>query len=242
MKNRETVLKISDFHIPFHDERAVKVAFSFAKFLKPIIIVLDEVLDFYQLSRFDKMPKRVLEFDQDIEQTRDTLALLRKACPASRIVMVRSNHDQRLERYTKAHPELSSLPHFTVPALLALKRFGISYMPSFKFRDVLFKHGSIIRKHSGYTAKAEFEREGCSGASGHSHRLGIYFVSLSGGKYCWMEGGCVCQTKDVEYIAGTANWQQGVTTFTFEKGSKHFLAQIHPIIDGQIMYGERTFQ
>lgn len=242
MHNRDVVLKLSDFHIPFHDERAVKVAYSFARFLKPHTIVLDEVLDFYQLSKFDKTPSRVLEFGQDVEASRDALAALRKMCPASRIVMVRSNHDQRLERYTKNHPELSSLSLFTVPELLALRKLKIGYTESLSFRDVLFKHGSVVRKHSGYTARAEFEREGCSGVSGHSHRLGIHYVSLRGGKYCWLEGGCLCQTEGVEYIDGVANWQQGVTAFMFAKGSRHFHAQIYPIIDGQIMFGERTFE
>lgn len=242
MRTREIVAKLSDWHVPFHDPAALNVAFQFVKLLKPLFIVIDEVLDWYQLSRFDKEPRRVLEFDADLEQARDSLADLRRAAPESTIVMVRSNHDQRLERYKRLHPELSSLDALTLPNLLALRKHKIRYADDFQFRNVLFKHGSIIRKHSGYTARAELEREGCSGVSGHSHRLGIHFVSLRGGKYCWIEGGCLCKTDKVEYIDGTANWQQGVTLYSFKSGSSHFHPAIYPIIENQIIFGEKTLE
>jgi hypothetical protein len=242
MKNRDVVLKMSDWHVPFEDAKAVRVALDFAKHLEPDILIIDEVMDWYQVSRFDKDPKRLIRLQEDLDKTIYWLGETRKACPKARIIMVESNHDTRLVRFKRSMaPALESLRNLTVPCLLELGKFNIEYRKDFVFRDVLFKHGDIVRKSSGYTAKGEFEREGCSGVSGHTHRLGMHFVTLRGGKYVWMEGGCLCKTTGVEYIKGVANWQQGISAFIFKKNSRHFHPVSLPIIEHQILWGSETF-
>jgi len=69
--------------------------------------------------------------------------------------------------------ELSDLRCMKLKELLELDKFNIEFKKTFTFRKVLFKHGNIVRQHSSYSAKAEMDKEGTSGASGHTHRLGI---------------------------------------------------------------------
>jgi len=241
-EERETVLSLNDFHIPYHDEQAVKTAYAFAKFIKPHRLILHEILDWYSLSRFSKDPNRKLNLQKDLDKAYSVLKQLRDMLPATKMIMIESNHDKRLQKYLDSHAEeLYNLNVLKIESLLRLKELNISYMEDFTFRNVLFKHGSIVRKYSGYTARGELEREGLSGCSGHTHRLAAHFSTLRGGKYVWLETGCLCDLHP-EYVDGTANWQQGVGGFMFRKNSKHFYPFIAPIIDGEIFWGNKTFK
>jgi len=110
-------------------------------------------------------------------------------------------------------------------------------MPHFVYEHYLFKHGDLVRKFASYTAKGEFDKEGMSGASGHSHRLGQHYVRKRGGFYTWLESGCLCDLNP-EYIEGTADWQQGLSLVTFRENSNHFTATLIPIVDREILWGD----
>jgi hypothetical protein len=126
-------------------------------------------------------------------------------------------------------------------SLMDLGKYQIAYVKDFMFRDVLFKHGDIVRKDSGMTARSQQVKEGMSGASGHSHRLGMFFKTVRGGSYVWLEGGCMCKTTGVEYIEGTADWQNGFVGFTFEEGKHRFYPFVVPIIEGKAVYGKKVY-
>ena len=242
MKNRDVVLSINDLHIPFHDEDAIKVAFKFAKHIDPKIVVLHEWLDWYQISRFNKNPKRSNGLQKDLDIMHDYLRDLRKVLPETRMIMVRSNHDKRLERFKWSEASaLNCLNALDIESLFELDKYRIEYQDSFMFQGILIKHGSIVRKYSGYTAKGELVDEGVSGMSGHTHRLGMHFETNRGGKYVWLETGCLCDLHP-EYIDGVANWQQGLGMLAFKPNSKHFYPCLVPIIDKEIIWGEETFK
>jgi hypothetical protein len=242
-EDRELVVRCSDFHVPYHDEKAISCLLSFLAYIQPKILVIDEVIDFYSISRYDKDPSRKLDLQRDINKSIKILESLRKAIPKAKIVMVESNHDKRLKKYLNSRAEeLSCLDCLNFNNLLDLNRLNIEYRKDFMFRGVLFKHGSIVRQHSSYTAKAEMERENVSGCSGHTHRLGLHFKTQRGGSFVWMETGCLCKTKNVEYIDGTSNWQTGFAMFDFKKDSNRFYPIVIPIIDNEIMFGRRTFK
>lgn len=130
----------------------------------------------------------------------------------------------------------SDLNALKLEKLLELKEFGIEYMNDYSYEGFLFKHGDIIRKDSGMTARTELAKEGVSGCSGHTHRLGVHYKTLRGGHYVWIESGCLCKLNP-EYIEGTADWQQGISMVSFKPNSDHFIAQVYPIINYEILYG-----
>ena len=241
MKNRDVVLSINDLHIPFHDEDAIKVAFKFAKYIDPKIVVIHEWFDWYQISKFDRDPARLNDLQRDLNTTGSYLKELRKLLPEIRIVMVKGNHDDRLEKYKRTHAvEFHCLDALKIENLFGLGEYNIEYRDDFTFQGVLCKHGDIVRQHSAYTAKGELAREGVSGMSGHTHRLGQHFETNRGGKYVWMETGCLCNI--LEYIKGMANWQQGLGMLAFKPNSKHFYPCLVPIIDHEIIWGSETFK
>ena len=240
----ERILKASDFHVPFHDKRTIGIALKFIKHIKPEILIIDELMDFYSISKFSKDPHRKLHLQKDLDIAKKILVDIRNTVPDARIIMLESNHAKRLVKFLRSKAEeLSDLRCMKLKELLELDSFNIEYKKTFTFRKVLFKHGNIVRQHSAYTAKAEMDKEGTSGASGHSHRLGMYFRTLRGGEYVWIEGGCLCSRNcGDEYVEGTANWQQGLSMFTFKKGKKRFHPELIPIIDREILWGGKSFK
>jgi len=241
-EEREPVVSLNDFHIPFHDDQAIDVALKFVKHLNPYRIVIHELMDWYSLSRFDKDPNRKMDINKNKILAIEYLQKIRDRFPNTKIVMIQGNHDKRLTKFLRNRAEeLHNLEELRLQSLLHLSELNIEYKEVYTFRNVLFKHGELVRKYSAYTARAELEKEGVSGCSGHTHRLGAHFKTLRGGGYVWLETGCLCDPKQAEYIEGTANWQQGLGGFIFKKNSKHFYPFLIPIIDGEIIWGNKTF-
>ncbi len=229
------IVKLNDAHVPFEDKQAVQVAIEFCERLQPDIIVTDEWMDFYELSRFVKDPTRATGYtlNDAREQTFEWFKRLGQVCPMARRVHLNANHPKRMQKYlNKNAPELVGLPEFEMDNFMKFKEYNIEYHQYFTFRDFLFKHGDRIHKYSGYTAKNEFESEGMSGASGHSHRLSQHYRTLRGGKYTWIECGCLCDLNQ-EYLEGKiSDWQHGIGLVIF--WGTHFRAIPLPIIDRKI--------
>ncbi len=230
------VVKLCDWHVPYEDKKAVSCAINFCRETQPEIILIDEVHDFYELSRFDKDPARKHDTQAEIDIATMYFKRLRKACPDSRIILLNSNHLDRLRRFLwKEGSALAGLRCLQIEKLLELDKLNFEYKDNFFFKGVLFKHGDLVRKYAAYTAKGEFDKEGCAGASGHTHRLGIHFTTKRGGSYCWVEGGCLCQLNP-EYIKGIPDWQHGLVQFTFEEKGTQYFPQAIPIIHGKIIH------
>ena len=235
------IVKLNDAHIPFEDERAIECAINFCKRLQPDIIITDEWMDFYELSRFLKNP--VLATGYTLNDARlktiEYFNRIKKSCPNARRIHLNANHSKRLQKYLfKNARELCGLPEFEMNTFMKFKELGIEYMDYFTWQGVfLFKHGDRVHKFSAYTAKNELSEEGISGASGHTHRLGQHYSTKRGGKYTWIECGCLCKL-NVEYMEGRiANWQQGLGLVQFKENSRHFIAHALPITDYEIIWG-----
>ena len=233
---------LPDSHGVFADERAVACAMAFVRAHKPDLLVLGgDHVDFYQLSRFDKDPRRALDLQADIDAGEAFVKAARKAAPKARIVYLEGNHENRLSRWLWGKgAELLSLRGMRVPSLLHLGKYGVTYRESGVLRvgAVTFKHGTAVRSRAGYTATAELEREGTSGCSGHTHRIGEVSKTNRGGTYKWVEAGCLCQLTP-EYMRGQVpDWQHGLAYGAFA-GRRFSLHTAH-IIDGKTMYGDKV--
>lgn len=243
-RDKIKVVCLTDWHVPYEDKEVIRLELEFCKQEKPEIIILHELHDFYNLSKFDQDPERVNQLQHELDLVNDYVSKLRKNCPKSRIILLGSNHLNRLKKFLwRVAPALNSLRSLEIEKLLDLKKYNIEYKEyGFTFKKVLFKHGDIVRKFSGYTAKGEFEREQVSGCSGHTHRLGVYYHTVRGGSYVWVESGCGCRL-DAEYLhGGVANWQQGFSVFEFNTKSDHFYATVVPVINNKIYYGNKTYK
>lgn len=209
-KNKtETVLNYSDDHFPFQDQKVVDLRIQIAKDVQPDVLVIHEMHDFYEISDFDKDPKREVDLQGELDMVDEYLTKLRKACPKTRIILLDSNHLDRLRRYKwRKARELSSLRCLNVDELLQLKKHNIEFVESFLYKGFLFKHGDKVNAYGGFSAKNEFVKEGVSGQSGHTHRGGQHHHTDRAGQYSWSEVGCAC-LMDAHYIKGVPDWQHG---------------------------------
>lgn len=234
------IARLCDWHIPYHDERALNVAFNFVEETRPDEIVIDEVQDFYALSKFVKDPEKRLGLQNEFDIGQEWLWRLHNRFPDTKITMIESNHDKRLKKYLSTQAqELKSLRCLSFDHLLGLDGLKIPYEKVFIYKNILFKHGDKVRQDSAATAKAEFLKEGMSGCSGHSHRAGKFYKTLRGGKFSWIECGCLCRL-DPEYIDGTADWQHGVGLFTFDDQSNLYDPKVFTINDYKIIWGNKV--
>jgi hypothetical protein len=234
-EGRFNIVSLGDWHVPFHDAKSLKGAFDWCKKVQPDILVLHELHDFYAISRFDKNPNRQASLQDEIDIVTGYLTELRGLCPASRMILLESNHSDRLRRYlwSKA-PALACLRVLEIEGLLELQKNSIEYMEYFIHQKFLFKHGDVVSKESGMTARRELAREGMSGVSGHTHRLGAHYRRNRGGEYVWLENGCICDLNP-EYIKGTADWQQGFSLVSFESRTKKtFFATNVPLVNHEV--------
>ena len=240
-QNKIKVVSLTDWHVPYEDPKVVNLMIEWCRSEQPEIIVMHELHDFYLLSRFEKNPERQFTLQDEIDKVNEYMAKLRKACPKARLILLNSNHLDRLRKYIWREADgLAGLRALNIEGLLELKKFNIEFKEFFVFKDVLFKHGDIVRKFSSYTAKGENEREQTSGCSGHTHRLGMYFHTTRGGAQVWCETGCGCLLTP-EYIKGIPNWQNGFAVFCFEEKGRHYYPTVVPIINHQIFWGNKTF-
>ncbi len=230
-----------DMQIPYHDPVATKLFVGFIKRTQPDEVFLNgDIYDFYSCSRFSKDPSRMDNLQEELDIGKEILQSIIDAAPKATIHFIKGNHEERLRKYlwNNAHA-FAKLRSLSLPKLLGLWELGIKFhKEGCWFGDLYITHGSVIRKHAGYTARAEFEKNGCSGLSNHSHRDGKYTVRNRGGHFVWFENYCLCDLKP-EYVEGIANWTQGFSYVT-RIGNRPMVEQI-AIIGGKYIYGGQIY-
>lgn len=247
---RVKILILSDFQIPDHNIKALNAIYSFIPYFCPDYLIINgDFLNFTEVSSYDKDPYYHVTLADEINEGRQILkkltSLVRKYRKDAVIYLREGNHEFRIHKYLGRNADalaelqvkgerIVSLPHLFDLHENNIKYLG--YRDDFELFNTKIVHGDVARKYSAYTAKAMFEKYYQSGVSGHTHRLGLYWITLRGESYFWIEGGCLCNTDSLYMTHGTANWQQGFTTLTYDAQKKQIYPQLVPIINGSFMY------
>lgn len=249
MKNTRWIV-FNDNHIPYQDVVCEKLLLGAIKRIKPDgIAVLGDLIDCYSVSKFATNPNRITQIRDDIRQGEEFLDKVRNLCPDAKIWFLEGNHEERLRKYiwTKA-PELSGFEELELVNLLKLKEKDIKYFqqPVKEYTDkrntphlgdLYLYHGSVIRKHAGYSARAMYEAYGVSLICGHTHRDGKYTIRTERGHFAAWENYCLCKLNP-RYMK-MANWTQGFSVVTVI-GKRPYVEQI-PIINGKYIYGGKMY-
>lgn len=232
MKTTETDLVFSDLHVPFTDSEVWALACGMVRRVKPRAIhLLGDVLDFDQLSRFLPKSGRAEQLQSDLDEAQRLIGQLQKLSPKSKIVVSEGNHEYRLDKYLRSRGrELESLRELSVPCLLKLREAGVMWkdrLHPYRVGGLWLTHGSLIRKHSAYTARAMMEMVGGNVLFGHTHRLGVHHYTTWNTQYVAYENGCMCRT-DLDYLDGVPNWQHGWSVIT-TVGEKFSVEQVQVV-------------
>lgn len=241
----ERAVFIPDVHVPYHDGEAVGCALEFIKDFKPQhVFIIGDFIDMYQVSRFNKDPRRRLTLQDDLFEAQMLLERIAKITPNAKRYYIQGNHEARLRNFLwSTAAELSGLKALEVPALLDLDRLGFKYVSAgwMEWHGILVKHGNLVSQKSGYTAHREMERNGMSGVSGHTHRASKVALRMQGGFYTWVELGCLCKLNP-EYLEGMlANWVHGIGFAYIKSSGQLFELDVKLIVNGKMLFGPKQF-
>ena len=238
---------INDIQIPFQDVRVLDLAVRFIEKIKPHgVIINGDGTDCYSISRFDKNPIGPESLDIEI---RDAGKLMDRLANCTKEQWwLGGNHEDRLRRYVWQHPYLfkvaiSMRERYSFYALFNLQHYGFrwkEYGQAVWLGKLLVTHGSIVRKHSGETARAHYQKYGVPVLVGHSHRLGAYYHTNLSGTAVAYENGCLCRL-DPEYEQNP-DWQHAISLVHVDTGSKLFHVDQLPILKRSLLiYGGQQF-
>ena len=223
-----------DFHLPFHDERALLLFKLFLRREYPDWLILDgDFQDFWEISNYHHTPRTGKEFREEIEIGKRILRSFRRTLPRARITWIEGNHEFRLRKYLIQNArELYGLPGLSIPELFDLKRLGIEYVPchelASKFTDNFIRVGNLyvghwdkVSKHAAYAAKVLVEEKGVSLLQGHTHRFGAHArTTVDGRVLLGIENFSMCSRRQ-SYVSHP-NWQLGFSVVYFQPGSGRF--------------------
>ncbi|HEY6019772.1 MAG TPA: metallophosphoesterase [Candidatus Paceibacterota bacterium] len=238
----ELVAFVPDIHIPYQDHGLVDSCLNLISSLDPDrVVLLGDVLDFHAISRWNAGMDRLDNLQDEIDEAKGLLARIRERAQRADIHWTEGNHDERLDKYIATEARaLKSLRSLSMSEQLGLKDLEITYHHGQGFRlrpEFLVKHGTMIRKGAGASAKAECMSAGISGISGHTHRLAPWrqdgYRSLQ-----WNEAGTLSRL-DPPYHPGAPDWRQGMCIGFFGKASWR-VEEVY-VEGGRLVYGGRTF-
>ena len=237
-KDANHILLLSDIHMPYHDEEALGAAIQYGIEQQVNTVILDgDVLDFYQLSRFDKDPSKP-KMQVELEQGRWFMKALRTAFPLARIYYKIGNHEDRLEKWLKLKaPEWIGMDEFELKMLLRFGENQIELIDS--SATIKAGHLNIIHGHEylgGGTvnpARNLYLKAKASTICGHFHRKSEFITrdinnNIQG---AWTMG-CLCELYP-EYMKGHSDWVHGFAVIKIEKDG-NFSVENKLIIDGVV--------
>ena len=231
-------IQIMDF------SRCLHLVTSFVKWLKPDGVLLNgDILDLYRLSRFTKNPSIPLQSLEVEIDTCETILLAQIPESTRQRFWIGGNHEDRYRRYIwdKA-PELDVEP-LKFSKLAKCPDYGFKYLEygdGVMLGKLYVTHGEVVRKHSGYTAKAHFDKYGVSVLHGHTHRLGQYSHRNRSGQFGAWENGCLCKlTPEFDHYP---DWQHGFSVVLHDPKTGIFnVEQIRIFEESWMIYGGRKF-
>ena len=238
----ERVAKINDLHLPYHDKTAIMAALHYIKGRGVDTIVMDEVVDFYQLSRFEKDPKNRPSNKSEIKMTVAFFGYLRQMFPDVEIIWKLGNHDERLMRYLRVcAPEILDLSYFKPSQMynqiFRLKNFGIKIVhkkEAIRVGKLNLLHGHELNGASTAVnpAKGVYNKAAANVAVGHWHRSSEHLAKNINNEVigCWSVG-CLCGLHP-EY-AKYNQWNHGFALI--ERKGVHFEVLNKKIFDGEVL-------
>jgi len=244
----KVIAAINDLHWPFADKKAWAVTQLFLRDIKPDkIIMLGDMLDEPQLSKFDKDPSRKDTVQRDADGLKVQLNIIRENHVDAELVYMFGNHDERLRKYIwRAAPGLDSIKFIKLEKILGLEKMNYKFYTRanelHREGNLLFTHGTMVSQDSGMTARRMVKKYGMSIMHGHTHRGGSHYDTKVNKTLGGWENFCLCDL-GLAKIWGTGhpNWQQGLSLI-YMKPPKRFIVNQILIYKGSLMFGGQEWK
>jgi hypothetical protein len=239
----EVEVILCDFHIPYHDKKAVGIALGYAKQLKPDRIrILGDLVDFKSISFWDRKrdEDHLLE---EIENARDALWQISETF--KEVVFHKGNHEERWNRHVTGE-HLDDIDGNGIDDILFLDHFGIDYIDSLENRQLYGEwphHGELYFLHGDET-KASFsgvniarnvmKRTRDNTIVGHFHRTQEHYETnpMNGDVFGSWTVGCLCDLNPS--FAPINSWNHGFAIVYYHSDGT-FHVENRKIIEGRIL-------
>jgi predicted phosphodiesterase len=211
---------LSDIHVPYHDETALRAAVDHLQAEKIECLLLNgDWADFYSISRHEKNPKH-RNFKNELHAGRELLKWLRQEFPDARFVAKLGNHEERWEKWLWEHaPEISDDPIMGIDNWYGFERLGIDLVKD--KRIVLAGALPILHGHekgNGISspvnqARGAFMRLHHTVLEGHGHRTSTHSEpDMMGRETVCFSTGCLCDMRPA--YARLNKWNHGAAVVT----------------------------
>lgn len=241
----KTYAILNDIQIPFQDSRVLYgLVIPFLTSLNLDGIVLNgDIVDCYSVSSHRKDAQRLTKASLN-DEIKGAHKLMECFSGVAEKWWIGGNHEDRFYRHINDNaPALGIVEGIDFQTVFGLGEQGFKWKNWGEYvmlGKLMVTHGDIVRKHSGYSAKAHFDKFGTSVLHGHTHRLGFYAHTNIAGIHGAWENGCLCRLDGLGY-AKHPDWQQGFSIVKVD-GKGWFSVQQIPIINRQcFFYGNDVF-
>lgn len=210
-----TVGVLSDIHVPYHDERALRAAVDYLQAEKIDALLLNgDWADFYSISRHEKNPRH-RNFKAELAAGRQFLRWVRSEFPDVPITVKLGNHEERWEKWLWQHaPEISDDPIMGIDNWYGLPALGMTLVGD--KRIVLAGHLPILHGHekgNGISspvnqARGAFLRLHHTVLEGHGHRTSTHSEpDMFGRETVCFSTGCLCDLRPAYAVLN--KWNHG---------------------------------
>lgn len=235
-----SILCISDLHIPYHDIDALSLAIEYGiNNDVNTIFINGDLIDFHGLSRFEKDPRK-RSVKQEFEAAKSFLIALREAFPTQEIYWLLGNHDMRYQKWlmTKVY-EVFDDEYYHLEQRLQVNEQRVKVIED----NVLVKAGKLAITHGhhvmrGFFAPVNSARGAWMKAKqslliSHVHKVSNHVeVNLDGDSFGTWSTGSLCELRP-DYSPLVSNYQHGFAHILVD-GSGDFQVKNYQIINGKI--------
>lgn len=235
-----SILCLSDLHIPYHDINALSLAIEYGINEEVNTVFINgDLIDFHGLSRFEKDPRK-RSVKQEFEAAKSFLIALREAFPTQEIYWLLGNHDMRYQKWlmTKVY-EVFDDEYYHLEQRLQVNDQRVKVIED----NVLVKAGKLAITHGhhvmrGFFAPVNSARGAWMKAKqslliSHVHKVSNHVeVNLDGDSFGTWSTGCLCELRP-DYSPLVSNYQHGFAHILVDN-SGDFQVKNYQVINGKI--------
>lgn len=241
IKGHRCILVLSDVHIPYHSISALTAAIDYAKQLPVDAILLNgDILDCYQLSRFEKDPNK-RSFAEELEAFREFIEVLKREFPNARMYYKLGNHEERYDAFLmrKAH-ELVGVEEFGMKSVIARRAPGVIMIGDKRPLKIASLYGLHGHEYVGGViapvnpARGLFNRAKASSFQGHNHQTSEHTEpTLSGNMITTFSVGCLSELHPAYMPLN--KWNHGFAYITVSDDGKQWNFMNKRILNGIVL-------
>lgn len=211
---------LSDIHVPYHDETALRAAVDHLQAERIDALLLNgDWADFYSISRHEKNPKH-RNFRNELDAGRTFLKWVRQEFDGIPITVKLGNHEERWEKWLWEHaPEISDDPIMGIDNWYAMSALDMTLVKD--KRIVMAGQLPILHGHekgNGISspvnqARGAFMRLHHTVLEGHGHRTSTHSEpDMMGRETVCFSTGCLCDLRPAYAVLN--KWNHGAAIVT----------------------------